>query len=462
MHTITSRRDLSITPHSWLTCLAIMFSHLQLSRCKSERCPCRSERACLQKGDEIKFEAQTELIKLLRIKIKQTEEMLEAAAGTAPNMGVLLSRGKKNSGCVVPAAGWCDRSPSGGRSSLSDGAPAAAAPWRVMCCSQRGAAAAHARCSWGNPHLTHLRRSAAAARSADDSSSCESESPPGRAGERMPRPSGTFLGLVLAVAFCVGCASAGGPPGGERLWKQVGRGGLDTGPRLLATRGKSSLAVEASGQLGFVPSRALHHRATGASSSRVPPLCARMPQAGSGSRHPRSLPPACRAPRKSLLHMVRGGGEGAPISTVSTSCEARSPLWGNWTEHQVKIATLLWIEKFVIGLKLCPFAVEAMNGLRVHVADATNRDMALDQVDVEIKGIVGLDKALPACTLMVYPPALFEKGQGDASKTSPLCNLDENSNENSGEKFEGFDEEFVIMLQDTSSSNLAFPFRQLY
>jgi hypothetical protein len=133
--------------------------------------------------------------------------------------------------------------------------------------------------------------------------------------------------------------------------------------------------------------------------------------------------------------MVRGGGEGAPISTVSMSSEARSPLWGNWTEHQVKIATLLWIEKFVIGLKLCPFAVEAMNGLRVHVADATNRDMALDQVDVEIKWIVGLDKALPACTLMVYPPALFEKGPGDGQKTSPLCDLDENS----GEKCEGFD-----------------------
>jgi len=296
---------------------------------------------------------------------------------------------------------------------MSDGAPAAAAPWRVVCCPQRGAAAAHARRSSGKRDFTHLLRSAA---TTDD----------------------TVLGLVLAVSFCVGCASAsaGGLQGGERLWKQVGKGGLDTGPRPLATRGKSSFAIEASRQFGFVPSRALH-RATGASSSRVPPLGARMPQAGSSSRHLRSPPLACRALRRSLLHMVRGGDEGAPISTVSVYSGARSRLWGNWTEHQVKIATLLWIEKFVIGLKLCPFAVEAMNGLRVHVADATNRDMALDQVDVEIKWIVGLDKALPACTLMVYPPALFEKSPGDAPKTSPLCDLDENSRENC-EGFDGF------------------------
>ena len=120
-----------------------------------------------------------------------------------------------------------------------------------------------------------------------------------------------------------------------------------------------------------------------------------------------------------------GSSEGAPVSTVTMSSEPRSELWGNWTEHEVKVATLLWIEKFVIGLKLCPFAVEAMNGLRVYVADATNRDMALDKVDVEIKWIVGLDKASPACTLMVYPPALFEKGAGDAKKTSPLCTSDQ-------------------------------------
>lgn len=120
-----------------------------------------------------------------------------------------------------------------------------------------------------------------------------------------------------------------------------------------------------------------------------------------------------------------GSGEGAPVSTVTVSSEPRSELWGNWTEHEVKVATLLWIEKFVIGMKLCPFAVEAMNGLRVYVADATNRDMALDKVDVEIKWIVGLDKATPACTLMVYPPALFEKGAGDAEKTSPLCTSDQ-------------------------------------
>jgi hypothetical protein len=116
------------------------------------------------------------------------------------------------------------------------------------------------------------------------------------------------------------------------------------------------------------------------------------------------------------------------------SSEPRSGLWGEWTEHQVKVATLLWIEKIVIGMKLCPFAVEAMNGLRVHVSNATNRQTALDRVDVEIKWIAGLDKSRPACTLMVYPPALFEKGGGGIQGSSPLCALDDEKDKDKDRK----------------------------
>jgi len=94
-----------------------------------------------------------------------------------------------------------------------------------------------------------------------------------------------------------------------------------------------------------------------------------------------------------------------------------SELWGEWTEKQVKAATLLWVEQFVIGLKLCPFAAEAVKGLRVSVSSALDRDMALDKFDLELRWIVGLDKSSPACTLIVYPPNLFEHN----GKTSPLC-----------------------------------------
>lgn len=101
------------------------------------------------------------------------------------------------------------------------------------------------------------------------------------------------------------------------------------------------------------------------------------------------------------------------------------------------MATLMWIEKFVISMKLCPFAVEAMNGLRIYVADAENREMALDKIDVEIKWIVGLDKNSPACTLLVYPPALFEKIDASDEATVPLCELEDYSEEQCA-GFDGF------------------------
>ena len=170
-------------------------------------------------------------------------------------------------------------------------------------------------------------------------------------------------------------------------------------------------------QQGFVrPMQTPHAKSTSSSLLRsLRPAVDRRPKFTVPIRVPRMLP----------LQMSVGSEEGA-VSTMTVSSEPRSELLGIWTEHQVKVATLLWIEKFVIGMKLCPFAVQAMNCIRVYVADATNRDMALDRVDVEIKWIVGLDKASPACTLMVYPPALFEVGGGGDDDTTPLCTLDHN------------------------------------
>lgn len=78
-----------------------------------------------------------------------------------------------------------------------------------------------------------------------------------------------------------------------------------------------------------------------------------------------------------------------------------------------------------------------MSGLRIYVADAENREMALDKIDVEIKWIVGLDKSNPACTLLVYPPALFERRDANDECNVPLCELEDYS-EDQCAGFDGF------------------------
>ena len=53
----------------------------------------------------------------------------------------------------------------------------------------------------------------------------------------------------------------------------------------------------------------------------------------------------------------------ASIMSVSTD---PAPLadWEDWSERQIRAVTMLWISKFVIGLDLCPFAKDAMPGVR--------------------------------------------------------------------------------------------------
>jgi hypothetical protein len=38
----------------------------------------------------------------------------------------------------------------------------------------------------------------------------------------------------------------------------------------------------------------------------------------------------------------------------------KSELWEDWSEERAKSAMLLWIQKMVIGMNLCPFAFDAM------------------------------------------------------------------------------------------------------
>jgi hypothetical protein len=61
-------------------------------------------------------------------------------------------------------------------------------------------------------------------------------------------------------------------------------------------------------------------------------------------------------------------------------------------------------------------------GLRVSVSAATNREGALDDFDRELKWLVGKDSVAPVCTLIVYPPALFQQAPG--AETAPLCLTD--------------------------------------
>ena len=233
--------------------------------------------------------------------------------------------------------------------------------------------------------------------------------------------------LVIGISSC--CASATGlQNGGRQMGKPAGPGATSNGRRPPSIGDGFARMLLQKGWYGtdataFVPLV----RFPPVESSLTPrPLCRRRAATVLPGR-PVALPLRMRAenvtPEPSENESsVRQSAEVESVGTVSMGSRPRSELWGQWTEHEVKVATLLWIEKFVIGMKLCPFAMEAMNGLRIHVAGARNRETALDKVDVELKWIVGLDKGSPACTLMVYPPALFEKR--DKEKNSPLCTLD--------------------------------------
>lgn len=290
--------------------------------------------------------------------------------------------------------------------------------------------------------------------------------------------------LLLGMALSY-CASAMGIQSGgwsmrPHFHRTVGTGSVlsrdaGEGNREWVGAAQATSADQRARSMRLATTRVSWSQSTGDSSAFVllhhaPTVCD-FRRAPRSPRHSRSLPGASAAGRRTPLMPAQQHRElpfkttvgsatpdasedgrrqdsvmdpNSPASMQVTS-EPRSTLWGNWTEQEVKVATLLWIEKFVIGMKLCPFAVEAMNGLRVSVSDSKNRDMALDKVDIEIKWIVGLDKGSPACTLMVYPPALFEMGAGGDTENTPLCTFeddvkrDKNAIECKLDECEGFD-----------------------
>jgi hypothetical protein len=81
----------------------------------------------------------------------------------------------------------------------------------------------------------------------------------------------------------------------------------------------------------------------------------------------------------------------------------------------------LWISKLVIGLDLCPFALDSLSGLRVVVANSTNRDETLDVFTDEMNLISNSVKDQPATTVVVFPMALFDQPwrSGNESSFSP-------------------------------------------
>ena len=85
-----------------------------------------------------------------------------------------------------------------------------------------------------------------------------------------------------------------------------------------------------------------------------------------------------------------------------------SGLWKDWTKVEVKAATALWVNRMVIGLELCPFALESMPGLRIVVSEAMNREDLLDELALEMGYLVEKPLDRPATTLVVFPPELFD------------------------------------------------------
>ena len=97
--------------------------------------------------------------------------------------------------------------------------------------------------------------------------------------------------------------------------------------------------------------------------------------------------------------------------TMPSLPKPASPLWGDWTDIEVKAATVIWVNRMVIGLDLCPFALASMPGLRVVVSKATKKEEALDELALEMDYLVQKPKNKPATTLVVFPLMLFSSEQ---------------------------------------------------
>jgi uncharacterized protein len=79
-------------------------------------------------------------------------------------------------------------------------------------------------------------------------------------------------------------------------------------------------------------------------------------------------------------------------------------------EQRVRVETLAWVERVVVGLNLCPFARAPLEGgrLRVVVTMCEDPRELLTVVDDEIDVLLGADSTQIETTLLVHPKCLTE------------------------------------------------------
>jgi uncharacterized protein len=75
---------------------------------------------------------------------------------------------------------------------------------------------------------------------------------------------------------------------------------------------------------------------------------------------------------------------------------------------QVITETRDWLERFVIGLGLCPFAkaVQAKQQIRYRVSNATQPSALLVELDEELRALASLDPEQVDTTLLIHPSVL--------------------------------------------------------
>lgn len=79
-------------------------------------------------------------------------------------------------------------------------------------------------------------------------------------------------------------------------------------------------------------------------------------------------------------------------------------------EKRVVDATILWLEKVVIGLNLCPFAkpIHVKNQIRYVVSPALERETLLDDLKRELSLFVAAAPEQTESTLLIHPRMLSE------------------------------------------------------
>ena len=83
-------------------------------------------------------------------------------------------------------------------------------------------------------------------------------------------------------------------------------------------------------------------------------------------------------------------------------------LWLRWLGLSIEQQIRAWLEQFVVGLNLCPFAapVVSSEGLRIKICDATEIDKIMQSFLAELDLIQSTSESDIATTLLVIPNAL--------------------------------------------------------